>query len=154
MCIVHGQTGDLCLVYTCELTRLRVELLHHFLGVEDALSANCLIGSTPVRQLQRQTIPVQKFAIGQYRTVGWNDFWGNKIGHISGCAKLLYCRSQFQNLTLKCCVLAWRRASKKFDSYPKMGKYFVYIFFCACVSLFVYELKNEEKLKTNCFTNF
>ena len=33
---------------------------------------------------------------------------------------------QFQNFTLKCCFLTWRRASENFDRYPKMSHKNVY----------------------------
>ena len=37
------------------------------------------------------------------------------------CAKL-FKGPQIQNYSLKCCFLAWRRASENVDSYPKMGQ--------------------------------
>ena len=61
---------------------------------------------------------------------------------------------KFQNFTLKCCFLAWRRASENFDCYPKMGEIFFYLTFlikgctwskmCFIVCL---KAKNEEQLK-------
>ena len=36
---------------------------------------------------------------------------------------------QFQNFTLKCCFLAWRRTSENFDCYPKMAEILFYLTF-------------------------
>ena len=43
---------------------------------------------------------------------------------------------QIQNFTLKCCFLAWRRASEKFYCFPKVGKKQLFL-----------KAKNKEKLK-------
>ena len=62
---------------------------------------------------------------------------------------------QFQNFTLKCGFLAWRRASENVDSYPKMGtqKILMNLEPTPWGKVFFYFLKakNKEKLNTILF---
>ena len=48
--------------------------------------------------------------------------------HSASCAKLFFCTvgPKFQNFTLKCYFLIWRRALDNIYSYPKMGEFLVF----------------------------
>ena len=52
--------------------------------------------------------------------VGWSDFSRKNWTHVMLCQIVV--GPQFQNFTLKCWFLVWRRALENFDRYPKMGK--------------------------------
>ena len=51
--------------------------------------------------------------------IGWSDFW-KKLDTFHIVPK-------FQNFTLKCCFLAWCRASENVDCYPKMVNFLNFI---------------------------
>ena len=71
-----------------------------------------------------------------------------KIGHLPCCANLFVIEHQFQNITLKCYFLTWRRASENFDFYPKMGNTIFWSLQAQWRNVFFEFLKatNEEKL--------
>ena len=67
------------------------------------------------------------------------------------CAKL-FKGPQIQNYSLKCCFLAWRRASENVDSYPKMGQNIFGSVSGACAArgecLFEFFIAKTEESKT------